>query len=304
MKELTKLVEAYLAGSLDDLNMPEQLREAMKYSLLAGGKRLRPVLCLLCGGAVAPEEKRAALRRAMLPFAAGLEMIHTYSLIHDDLPSMDNDDLRRGRPSCHKAFDEATALLAGDALLTDSFSFMARAGLQNGLDPERVLSALGVVAEAAGSRGMVGGQVLDIACTGLGKAPQRGDPVLVRQLALMQSMKTGALFRAACVSGGYLGGANAGQIDALRCYAEGLGAAFQIVDDILDETQDSATLGKPSGSDAALGKLTWPALTSLEESRERAAAEAGRAVSALEDFCSPEADTLRALAERLLHRVC
>ena len=303
MRELTARVEAFLQTCLHNLDMPERLREAMNYSLLAGGKRLRPVLCLLCAGAVAPATEREALQTKVMPFAAGLEMIHTYSLIHDDLPAMDDDDLRRGRPSCHKAFDEATAILAGDALLTDAFAFMCEAGLSGGLDADRVLRAVAVVATGAGGRGMVGGQVLDMACTGLGAAPVRGDTALLAQLVAMQALKTGALFRAACVSGGILGGANAEQLAALRAYAEGLGAAFQIVDDILDVTQDSATLGKPAGSDAEQGKLTWPALTSLDSSREQAAKEAGKAVEALQGFSGQDADTLRELATRLLHRV-
>ena len=303
MRELTARVEAFLQTCLHNLDMPERLREAMNYSLLAGGKRLRPVLCLLCAGAVAPEAEREAVKRKAMPFAAGLEMIHTYSLIHDDLPAMDDDDLRRGRPSCHKAFDEATAILAGDALLTDAFAFMCEAGLSGGLDPQRVLRAVAIVAAGAGGRGMVGGQVLDMACTGLGTAPVKGDSALLTQLTTMQALKTGALFRAACVSGGMLGGGDEVQLAALRAYAEGLGAAFQIVDDILDVTQDSATLGKPAGSDAEQGKLTWPALTSLEISRERAALEAGKAVEALKAFSGKEADTLRELATRLLHRV-
>ena len=304
MDTLRKLVESFLADCLHDLNMPERLREAMNYSLLAGGKRLRPVLCLLCARAAAPEAKKEEVTRQALPFAAGLEMIHTYSLIHDDLPAMDDDDLRRGRPSCHKAFDEATAILAGDALLTDAFAFMTRAGLKNGLAPELVLQAIAVVAEAAGGRGMVGGQVLDMACTGLGKSAVKGDPAMIKRLREMQALKTGALFRAACVSGGILGGGDAETLTALKLYAEGLGAAFQIVDDILDETQDSATLGKPAGSDAEEGKLTWPALTSLEYSRKLAEAEADKAITALAGLSSPEAETLRALAQKLLTRVC
>ncbi len=303
MRELTERVEAFLQNCLRDLEMPERLREAMNYSLLAGGKRLRPVLCLLCAGVVAPETGRETVQAKAMPFAAGLEMIHTYSLIHDDLPAMDDDDLRRGRPSCHKAFDEATAILAGDALLTDAFAFMCEAGLSGGLAADRVLRAVSVVAAGAGGRGMVGGQVLDMACTGLGSAPVKGDPALLSQLTAMQALKTGALFCAACVSGGILGGGSKEQLAALRTYAEGLGAAFQIVDDILDVTQDSSTLGKPAGSDAEQGKLTWPALTSLEASRERASVEAGKAVDALASFSGKEADTLRGLATKLLHRV-
>ncbi len=303
MDILRHMVESYLADCLHNLNMPERLREAMNYSLLAGGKRLRPVLCLLCASVAAPAKDRKEVAKRVLPFAAGLEMIHTYSLIHDDLPAMDDDDLRRGRPSCHKAFDEATAILAGDALLTDAFSFMARAGLESGLVPDLVLQAIAVVAEAAGGRGMVGGQMLDMVCTGLGKTAEKGDPAMIERLRSMQTLKTGALFRAACVSGGILGGGDKNTLTALALYAEGLGAAFQIIDDILDETQDSATLGKPAGSDAEEGKLTWPALTSLDYSRKLAEAEANKAVTALAGITAPEAETLRSLAKKLLTRV-
>ena len=301
MRELIQAVENYLAICLTDLSMPPRLRAAMNYSLLAGGKRLRPVLCLLCAGASCPSAERDATLTYALPFACGLEMIHTYSLIHDDLPAMDDDDLRRGRPSNHKAFDEATAILAGDALVTDAFWFMARAG--ENIAPVRVLRALSVVAEAAGGRGMVGGQVLDIEYTGLGLAPVRHDAALLTKLQAMQALKTGALFRAACIGGGILGGANEESLTALGKYAEALGLAFQIVDDILDETQDTAILGKPAGSDAEKGKLTWPSLTSLDESRERAHLEAEKAAAALKALTGPDADTLRDLALRLVNRI-
>lgn len=304
IKELRSMVDAFLATCLADLTMPSRLREAMNYSLLAGGKRLRPMLCLLCVElCTRREEERAELVQKVIPFAAGLEMIHTYSLIHDDLPAMDNDDLRRGRPSCHKAFDEATAILAGDALNTDAFSFMARVGLgRKGLSTERVLSALVEVAGASGSQGMVGGQIQDMALTGA-TLPQ--DLIERQQLAVplcnMQALKTGALFRAACVSGGILAGADETSLFALRTYALHLGVAFQIVDDILDVTQDTATLGKPAGSDAASGKITWPALFGLPHSRHLAAESVKSAVQALDIF--PERKVLVDFTEQLLHRI-
>lgn len=303
IKELRTQVDTFLATCLVDMSMPERLREAMNYSLLAGGKRLRPVLCLLCVELCTPPEQRAALVQKALPFAAGLEMIHTYSLIHDDLPAMDNDDLRRGRPSCHRAFDEATAILAGDALNTDAFSFMARVGLgRDALPAEKVLGAVLEVASAVGSQGMVGGQIQDMALTG---APLPQDLLERQRLAVplcnMQALKTGALFRASCVSGGLLAGADEASLFALRTYALHLGVAFQIVDDILDVTQDTATLGKPSGSDAASGKITWPALFGLPHSRHLAAESVKSAVQALDVFS--ERQELVDFTEQLLHRI-
>ena len=260
-------VEAYLQHCLDAIPMQGRLKEAMYYSLLAGGKRLRPVLCL----------STAALfglsAEAVMPFAASLEMIHTYSLIHDDLPAMDDDDLRRGRPSCHKAFDEATAILAGDALLTDAFGFMA--STVKDIPAGRVLEALASVSSAAGSAGMVGGQILDMGCTGKTDVP-------LETLQTLHALKTGAMFRVACVSGGLLAGASESDIAGLCAYGEALGVTFQIVDDILDETSDTATLGKPAGSDAEMGKTTYPSLKGLDRSRELAQEFAEKAVEALQ----------------------
>lgn len=281
-----KMVETFLETCFLDGNIPERLREAMRYSLLAGGKRLRPVLCLscaaLCGGA----------QDAVLPFAASIEMIHTYSLIHDDLPAMDNDDLRRGKPSNHKAFDEATAILAGDALLTDAFTFMAGTALP----PDQVLRAVATLAEAAGGAGMVGGQVLDMIHTGEGR-------ISPDELRRMHAMKTGALIRASCVSGAQLAGADEARTAALSAYGTALGAAFQIADDILDVTADTATLGKPAGSDVEQGKMTYPALLGLEQSRRLAEERMAAAVGSLEGCSGPEAEFLRGLARYVVDRV-
>lgn len=281
-----KIVEVFLEQCFDGRVMPDRLRAAMRYSLLAGGKRVRPVLCLscaaLCGGA----------EDAVLPFAASIEMIHTYSLIHDDLPAMDNDDLRRGKPSNHKAFDEATAILAGDALLTDAFAFMAGTALP----PVQVLRAVVTLAEAAGAPGMVGGQVLDMIHTGEGT-------ISLAELRRMHAMKTGALIRAACVSGAQLAGASEAQTAALSSYGAALGAAFQIADDILDVTADTATLGKPAGSDAAQGKMTYPALLGLEQSRILAEEQMTAAVDSLRTYAGPEAEFLRGLARYVVNRV-
>ena len=268
-------VEAYLQHCLDAIPMQGRLKEAMYYSLLAGGKRLRPVLCL----------STAALfglsAEAVMPFAASLEMIHTYSLIHDDLPAMDDDDLRRGRPSCHKA------------LLTDAFGFMA--STVKDLPAGRVLEALASVSSAAGSAGMVGGQILDMDCTGKTDVP-------LETLQTLHALKTGAMFRVACVSGGLLAGASESDIASLRAYGEALGVTFQIVDDILDETADTATLGKPAGSDAEMGKTTYPSLMGLNRSRELAQEFAEKAVDSLSAFSGQDAAFLKGLALMLVTR--
>lgn len=278
-------VEAWLATCLEQRGLPERLQAAMHYSLMAGGKRVRPVLCLstaaMCG---LPAD-------AALPFACAIEMIHTYSLVHDDLPAMDNDDLRRGKPSNHKAFDEATAILAGDALLTDAFCFMAALDLP----APRVLAALASVAQAAGGSGMVGGQMLDMLYTGAGH-------VGLEKIQHMHSLKTGALLRAACVSGALLAGADAAQVQAISQYGASLGVAFQIADDILDITSDTATLGKPAGSDAEQGKNTYPALLGLDQSRVLANSHMLQAVENLQMFSGPEAAFLRTLARYVVER--
>ena len=272
-------VEDYLGFCLRDRAIPERLLTAMEYSLLAGGKRLRPVLCLSCAALCGLKEAEA------LPFAAAIELIHTYSLIHDDLPAMDNDDLRRGRPTNHKAFDEATAILAGDGLLTEAFVCMAGTGLP----PDRVLAALAELARAAGAAGMVGGQMLDMEYTGAGTAD-------IRELADMHARKTGALIRASCLCGGLLAGAGAELAAALARYGEAFGAAFQIVGDILDVTGTAEQLGKTPGKDAAQGKLTYPSLLGLERSRALALEQVGLAQSSLDAFSGPDAEFLRRLA--------
>lgn len=284
-------VEKYLSDCLDKCAMPEGLQKAMNYSLLAGGKRLRPVLCLewaKVGG--------AASRQAVMPFAAAIECIHTYSLIHDDLPAMDDDDLRRGKPSNHKAFDEATAILAGDALLTDAFMFMTSVGLKSEepLAANRVLEAINQIAWAAGSSGMVGGQFLDMQYTA------RSD-VDLEMLRGMQERKTGALIVGSCTSGALLGGDTALAAKAAQ-YGRGLGAAFQIVDDILDETGDESVLGKPVGSDAEQGKVTYPSLVGLEKSRELARSSANMALRALEGLEGEPVEFLRELVDYVLKR--
>ena len=290
LKEEASRVEQWLGGALGTKKIPEGLRGAMEYSLLGGGKRIRPVLCLICARLFGLDSQKA------MPFAGALECIHTYSLIHDDLPAMDDDDLRRGKPSNHKQFDEATAILAGDALLTDAFAFMASVGESGGIPPSRVLKALLEIASAAGSPGMVGGQFLDMRYTG------RGD-IGLEQLAAMHALKTGALLRAACVSGAVLAGASDTDLAAIAKYGEAVGSAFQIADDILDETGNQEDLGKPVGSDAAQNKVTYPSLLGIEASRSMAGKRAQEAVRALSSFEGDAATLLRGLAAYIVNRV-
>ncbi|MDR2076364.1 MAG: polyprenyl synthetase family protein [Desulfovibrio sp.] len=287
LREEARKVDQALRGCLSDQAAPEGLRASMEYSLLAGGKRLRPVLCLLCARLFGLAD------RAAMPFALALECIHTYSLIHDDLPAMDNDDLRRGRPSNHRRFDEATAILAGDALLTDAFVLMARAEEP---PPERILEAIRIVGGAAGSAGMAGGQYLDIRYTG-------GERAGLEEILAMQALKTGALLRASCLSGAVLAGAGTTGLAAVKAYGQALGTAFQIADDILDATGTEEELGKPVGGDAAKEKKTCLSLLGLEKSRELAETKAAEAAEALRDFRGETADLLRGLAVYTARRI-
>lgn len=278
------LVEQFLGAYPAKLRgAPDRLAAAMRYSLSAGGKRLRPALCLsaasLCG----------LSEQSTLPFAAAIEMIHTYSLIHDDLPAMDDDDLRRGKPSCHKQFDEATAILAGDGLLTDAFAIASDAPVE----ATSLLKAMRELALAAGSSGMAGGQMLDMQYTA-------ATDVDLDQVARMQAMKTGALLRASCVCGALLADADVELVQRLDAYGASLGRAYQIADDILDLVGDETKLGKPIGSDAKSGKSTWPALTGIEASRKKARKEAEKAKAALPDH--PESAFLAALADYAVGR--
>ncbi len=276
-------VENFLRATLPQHK--NRLEQAMEYSLLAGGKRIRPALCLAWGTLAGEREEN------LLPFAAAIECIHTYSLIHDDLPAMDDDDLRRGRPSCHKQFDEATAVLAGDALLTDAFTLMLGAQVP----AQRLVVATKEISLAAGSLGMVGGQMLDMLYTGQ-------DDISLDQLKLMHAGKTGALLAGSCVSGAMLAGDEA-CVSRAGEYGRAIGIAFQIVDDILDVVGDEKTLGKPVGSDEEQGKTTYPSLVGIEKSRELAAKEAELAQAALADFSGPQKEFLFALADYLVKRV-
>lgn len=237
---------------------PPLIHEAMRYAVLGGGKRLRPILAIAAAEAVGTDPS------PLLMHFCALELIHTYSLVHDDLPALDDDDLRRGRKTTHIVFGEAMAILVGDALLTEAFSWLARP--VHGVAAERQLRAIAEVAQAVDSTGMIGGQVADIVAERSQEQTADVD-ALLRELNFIHRNKTGKLFTASLVLGGMLAGASEEQVGALRRYADALGLAFQIVDDLLDIEESSATLGKTAGKDVAQGKLTWPALLGAESAR-------------------------------------
>jgi geranylgeranyl diphosphate synthase type II len=284
LRALAAVVEARLAMIFADGSVPGPLAVSMDYSLLAGGKRLRPVLCLAWAELAGGDAER------VLDFACAIECIHTYSLIHDDLPAMDNDDLRRGKPSNHKQFDEATAILAGDGLLTEAFTLAAALDLP----AERVLRAMVHLSTAAGPRGMVGGQVLDMGLTGKSAS--------LSQLREMHAKKTGALIESSCVTGCVLGGGSEDLVSRASAFGRAIGLAFQVTDDILDVVGDEKDLGKPIGSDKAQGKSTYPALLGIEQSRVLARESVDQALDALAGFEHPRADFLRAVARYILDR--
>lgn len=267
---------------------PATLHQAMRYSLLAGGKRIRPLLCMAAAEAVGGSAD------SVLPTACALEMIHTFSLIHDDLPAIDNDDRRRGMPTSHKEFGEAMAILAGDALHTLAFSTIALHQRAAGPDgAELVLRVVALIAESCGKAGMVGGQVDDLY--------YEGKPVDGEILRHIHERKTGALLNASLLSGAVLWGASPEEEAALQSFGREVGLAFQIVDDILDITGDDSTLGKPTGSDLKNDKATYPKVFGLEQSSELARAASERAIAALVNF-DGGADPLRAFARYIVDR--
>jgi geranylgeranyl diphosphate synthase, type II len=290
VEEIRRRVDEALAGYLPEPGddpaapCPSRLAAAMRHSVLGGGKRLRPVLCLLAAEACGADPRGA------MPAACALELVHTYSLIHDDLPAMDDDDLRRGRPTCHKAFDEATAILAGDGLLTLAFELLAR----HVRPAEAALACVRALAEGAGPAGMVGGQMADLQAEG------RDDPTL-EALESIHRRKTGALLRASLRMGGLVAGADDAILGALDVYGDAVGLAFQIIDDLLDVQGDESKLGKRVGKDSGLGKWTYPGLLGIEGSRQRAGQLAEEAVAALAPL-GGRGDRLRALALDLLER--
>ncbi|WP_315453085.1 farnesyl diphosphate synthase [uncultured Selenomonas sp.] len=289
MKELWKkrqeLVECELKDELVQTPVLDPiLRESMEYSLMAGGKRLRPVLLMAAADAVGADGTK------FLAVACALEMIHTYSLIHDDLPAMDDDDYRRGKLTNHMVYGDAVAILAGDALLTLAFTVILR---QKDVSAETLLRVVDEISRAAGAEGMVGGQVLDLRAEGV--------RISMEELRRVHMGKTGALFHAALRSGAILAGATQEQLAALTSYADHFGLAFQITDDILDVVGTSEEIGKPVGSDEKNHKSTYVSLTSLEEAQELARRTAEEAEKALSIF-GTEADFLRDLVAYLVNR--
>jgi geranylgeranyl diphosphate synthase, type II len=262
-----------------------RLLEAMEYSLSSPGKRLRPILVL------ASAEALGADAEPLVPFACAVEMVHTYSLIHDDLPAMDDDDLRRGRPTSHKVFGEAVAILAGDALLTEAFVVMSSAG--EGIAAERQLAAIAELAVAAGAQGMVGGQTADILAEGVGADIERVESIHRR--------KTGALLRASVRIGGLLAGARAADLESITRYGDAIGLGFQIADDLLDELGDTQLTGKSARRDRELGKSTYPALLGNARARELLGELLDRGLGALDEL-GAAADPLREIARRIVAR--
>jgi geranylgeranyl diphosphate synthase, type II len=288
LKAKTALIDEALAGYFSE-NSPEcrLICRSARYSLLAGGKRIRPVLC------IATAETLGARAEDVLPAACALEMIHAYSLIHDDLPAMDNDDYRRGQWTSHKVFGEDIAILAGDALLTEAFTILTDRTKMPKTPAWRLLTVSREIAEAAGYQGMVGGQALDVRMEG-----KKGD---LEELYAIHRLKTGALLRASVRCGAILAGARKKALDDLTAYGERIGLAFQIADDMLNVEGDSKLLGKETGSDAKHGKMTFPALLGMEASHKKAQELINEAVSFLCAFKS-RAAPLEAIARYIVSR--
>ena len=289
LKERCRVVDEALERYLPkEEELPFSLHKAMRYSVFAGGKRVRPILMLAACEAVGGTVSQA------LPAACAMEMIHTYSLIHDDLPAMDDDDFRRGNPTNHKVFGEATAILAGDALLTEAFILLSIDGSASAVSPAARLQVIREIAVSAGSRGMVGGQVVDMESEGL-------SDVDFATVQYIHTHKTGALLKASVRAGALLGGATPEKLDALSRYGAAIGLAFQIADDILDIEGTTEEIGKDAGSDEARGKATYPAVIGLAESKLLAAELIDRAFSSLELF-GEMADPLRDIATYIIER--
>ncbi len=287
LKEYIEIINNYLETAVGECSFGEDIvHEAMKYSLGIGGKRIRPVLvlefCRICGGDI----------NDALPFAAAIEMIHTYSLIHDDLPCMDDDDIRRGMPSCHKKFGEEYALLAGDGLLTRAFGIIAESDIAK-KSPEAAIKAITELSFLAGANGMIGGQVIDLR--------NEDKPCSLDVLSTMDSLKTGALIKCAAVLGVITANGTDKMMDAAIAYAENLGHAFQIVDDILDVIGDEKELGKPIGSDAQSNKSTYVSILGIDESKKYAEELTNKAIESLDVF-GVDGEFLRELAESLIKR--
>jgi len=288
LEERRGLVNQALKKYLPQVRGPAfRVTQAMHYSLFVGGKRLRPILCLAAAEAVGGDAGAA------MAVACALEMIHTYSLIHDDLPAMDDDDLRRGQPTCHKQFDEATAILAGDGLLTEAFHIMGAAAERFAGREGVLLEVMRLVAAAAGYQGMVGGQMLDLLA--------EGRQVTLKELETIHRHKTGALLTAAVRAGALVGGGNRAAVNSLTGYGEKFGLTFQITDDLLDVEGIAAEMGKAPGMDEKRRKATYPAVLGLEATREWARRLVEEAIAGLEPF-QERAEPLRELARYLLVR--
>ncbi len=282
------LVNRALEGYLPQGRGPAfRVVEAMRYSLFAGGKRLRPILCLAGAEAVGGDPSEA------LPVACALEMIHTYSLIHDDLPAMDDDDLRRGHPTSHRQFDEATAILAGDGLLTEAFRIMAEAAVEPEGRAGLLLEVIQLIAQAAGYQGMVGGQMLDLEA--------EGKQVILKELETIHRLKTGALLTASVRAGALVGGGSRAEVTALTAYGEKFGLVFQITDDLLDVEGEASEMGKSPGMDEKMGKATYPALLGVEQAREWARRLMEEAIAVLQPL-GERAEPLREIGRYLLIR--
>lgn len=288
LSEKRAMVEDTLRGVFPGPEGPSaDIISAMSYSLFAGGKRLRPILCMAGAEAVGGEAQD------VLPVACAIELIHTYSLIHDDLPVMDDDDMRRGKPTSHKVFGEAVALLAGDGLLTKAFHVMTGADFENRVRPGALLNVIGLIAKAAGYEGMVGGQVVDIQSEG-----KEVDPSIVQ---FIHTHKTAALITASVASGAILVGGEENQVKALASYGQNIGLAFQVSDDILDIEGNSQALGKNVGSDERQAKTTYPAILGLSRSKEIQRELVERAIEFLDPF-DHRSDPLREIARYIIVR--
>ncbi len=284
LAERRTLVEDALAASVP-IAFPETLYESMRYSLMAGGKRLRPILCLAAG------EMLGGTAEQLMPTACALEMIHTMSLIHDDLPAMDNDDFRRGKPTNHKVYGDDIAILAGDALLAYSYEIVAER-TQN-VDPVRVLNVVGRLGRAVAAEGLVGGQVVDL--------QSEGQQVSLETLEFIHAHKTGALLEVSVVSGAILAGADNETVERLTKYSRDIGLAFQVVDDILDVTATSEQLGKTAGKDLVAEKATYPSLLGLDGARQKAADLIAHAKEILVPY-GDRAMPLKAIADYIANR--
>lgn len=290
LKHRKFLIDNKLEQFLQRYPRESRITSAVSYCLMSGGKRIRPVLCIAASETADTQE---SVFEDVLVCACALEMIHTYSLIHDDLPPMDNDELRRGKPTCHVAFDEATAILAGDALLTMAFETLSFMANQRSKNPDRWLAVIELIARSSGIFGMVEGQMQDIL--------SEGNSLSLESLKQMHRLKTGALIESSVCSGAILAGMDPSKIDSLKIYAQNIGLAFQVVDDILNVEGDPVLLGKATGTDILRNKKTYPSLLGLAESKiyaEKLIDSALQALSAFDDRSNP----LRAIARYIIDR--